>query len=640
MIDKNTIVTLSSDIRSMKLYHIPLSLALSRIKHGRSKNTIANIRTEPDKDRKDSIKHTLPCVCFSGQFSERSDSKLIKHSSLVIIDFDHVDVKAVLEELSKYNFIYAKWVSPSGDGVKALVYIKHPEKHREHYLALMEVFPSLDKKNINESRVCFESYDPNIEINENATPFENIKEKVVVENKGTYTQKEEESSQILTNLLTWISSKGEAFVDGNRNNFIYKFASAACRFGVNKDECQSFCEYQFLTSSTTFSTKELEDVIKSSYRSNSSKFGTCAFERNVLVNKTDKVEVSVTEDLTEEYKPRDVIFGEDVLPDIIDIYRNGRPSAKGINVPQIDYYFKLMKKEITLLSGYSNQGKSSIMRWYFLMRAIIYKEKFGVYCPEDSPAEEYFISLIEMVLGTSITKDNKYRPSEESIKKATDFISKHFFFIEAKYSTPTPQYISERFLKLIMLYKIDGILIDPFNQLSHNYSSTGGRTDKYLEVFLADFSKFIKDNNVYGCIVAHPRNPEKKDSTGNYPCPDVYNIADGAMFANKCDDILIYHRPVYYSDPTSTLCELHSKKIRRQWKAKRGVCTMDYDFGKRRYMFDNTDYMERALIEQKINFDIEQNPSEYIRNDYRSLGNALESFDNSLINEKELDVPF
>ena len=43
-----------------------------------------------------------------------------------------------------------------------------------------------------------------------------------------------------------------------------------------------------------------------------------------------------------------------------------------------------------------------------------------------------------------------------------------------------------------------------------------------------------------------------------------FDIADGAMWNNKMDNILIYHRPNHQKDPSSTLCELHTKKIRRQ----------------------------------------------------------------------------
>ena len=55
-----------------------------------------------------------------------------------------------------------------------------------------------------------------------------------------------------------------------------------------------------------------------------------------------------------------------------------------------------------------------------------------------------------------------------------------------------------------------------------------------------------------------------KASDGNYPCPDVFDLTDGAMWNNKLDNILVYHRPFAQTDPSNPSCEFHSKKIRRQ----------------------------------------------------------------------------
>ena len=46
-------------------------------------------------------------------------------------------------------------------GLKALVKIADTKKYREHFTALQEEL-NCDKSGINESRVCYESYDPDI----------------------------------------------------------------------------------------------------------------------------------------------------------------------------------------------------------------------------------------------------------------------------------------------------------------------------------------------------------------------------------------------------------------------------------------------------------------------------------------------
>ena len=93
-----------------------------------------------------------------------------------MLDFDHVDVDATKKALGTDDFIYSCWTSPSGNGVKALVQITNPERHRDHFRALIKYFErthglELDESGINESRACFESYDPDLIVKEDYKKF-------------------------------------------------------------------------------------------------------------------------------------------------------------------------------------------------------------------------------------------------------------------------------------------------------------------------------------------------------------------------------------------------------------------------------------------------------------------------------------
>jgi len=170
-----------------------------------------------------------------------------------------------------------------------------------------------------------------------------------------------------------------------------------------------------------------------------------------------------------------------------------------------------------------------------------------------------------------------------SIVKVYNFISNHFFYIYPKETSATPQYIKEIFLSMIIKEKIDGCIIDPFNQLENDW---GTRDDKYLEKVLAEFGRFSKESNTYFFIVAHPTKMQKED--GSYPCPDVFDLANGAMWNNKMDNIMIYHRPDHSFDPTSSKVELRIRKIRRQKiVGVPGVIMFEYNRAKRRFYFEN-----------------------------------------------------
>jgi len=113
-------------------------------------------------------------------------------------------------------------------------------------------------------------------------------------------------------------------------------------------------------------------------------------------------------------------------------------------------------------------------------------------------------------------------------------------------------------------------------------------------VVLADFKRFAQVNNVPFIIVAHPKGGLKKDNGGNYECPDVFDLAGGAMWNNKMDNILIYHRPLRGQLPESGNCEIHTKKIRRQKTVgKIGILEFSLKKNSRRYIWSNeTDYID------------------------------------------------
>ena len=142
-------ITVYKDIHSKEPFYITVEAALERIKTGKSKELIEAIRKTKTKDEADAIKRKLPSVCFSGKFTERKDEKLIEHSGYLVLDFDNViDLPTKYREILSHDFISACWISPRGNGVKALVKIADCSKHREHFEALRDIFPDLDRSEI------------------------------------------------------------------------------------------------------------------------------------------------------------------------------------------------------------------------------------------------------------------------------------------------------------------------------------------------------------------------------------------------------------------------------------------------------------------------------------------------------------
>ena len=597
------IATIFKNIFSKEPHFITIEKALERIKTGSSKELVTEIRNTLDKEKANKIKLNLPSVCFSGKFgADRKDEQLIEHSGFIVLDFDDIsDLRDKQTEIISNDFVYACWVSPSGNGLKALVKIADGSKHREHFQSLQEVFPEIDRSGINVSRVCYESFDTDIYINEKAIVFTKAKkiEKITV----SETQNLDDSENF-RRILKWLTNKNDAFVTGERNTYIFKLASACCRFGIEETAALGLISAEY-TVSNDFTMSEMKSAVKSGYRANMGNFGTASIQKEKLVNKTTNYEIDVKKEFTEEngenYRIEDVVYGIDVKDRALSINERGFEKIMGIGVPELDYLFKPKRGEITLLTGIGNYGKTAWQKSQILSRIIMYGEKVATFSPEDTPAEEYFHDYVEMLLGCECTPFNPNRPSNEVYEAAYDFISKHIFYISAEMLSPTPQYIKEKFLELIVQEKVDFCCIDPFNQMTNDYKGFGGRTDKYLETLLSDFSRFAKKNDVYFWIVAHPKLMER-DKSGNYKCPDVFDVADGAMWNNKMDNITVYHRPFAQTDPNNPLAEFHSKKIKKKSVGRKGFVLVEYLWDRRRFYIEGKDFIQNMLNKKSYDF--------------------------------------
>ena len=216
----NSKITIFKNILELDPNYITVSQALDRIKNGKSKQKVIAIRQSKSKDETQKLKKDLPSVCFSGVFPKgRKDAEIQEHSGFMVLDFD--DVENVYEyktKLFELDYVFATWVSPSGNGVKALVRIADGKKHREHFEALRDLIPEIDRSGINVSRVCYESFDEDIFIKETCEPFTKYK---IVE---TYKEQKRQptNNDTFEKILKWLTGRGDAFRTGSRNMFVFK----------------------------------------------------------------------------------------------------------------------------------------------------------------------------------------------------------------------------------------------------------------------------------------------------------------------------------------------------------------------------------------------------------------------------------
>jgi hypothetical protein len=248
---------------------VPLWKVLQRIKVGKSRKLIDEIR-QGNKE----LKKSLPSILFGGEFAERRSNGLKKHSGLMIVDFDkypdNETMNEHLETLKQNPHFVSLFVSPSGNGIKGVVRVNDgldKDSHPKYFKAFQEKFQFeyFDMANSNVDRVCFESYDPNIYINYDATPFvtELIDEGYEYAHKVPVLPITNEDL-IIDKIMKW-NWKTE-FTEGERNRHIFNLAGAFCEYGVSQSHAE-FWILRNLVTGSSFSKKETLTAVNSAYRS-------------------------------------------------------------------------------------------------------------------------------------------------------------------------------------------------------------------------------------------------------------------------------------------------------------------------------------------------------------------------------------
>lgn len=294
-------------------YLLSLDKILNRIKIGKSKPLIDLIRTAKTKEQRDNLKKGLPCILFAGEFTERSKNGLKNHSGLMVVDFDKYPSQDSmiqdLQLLKQNKHFVSLFISPSGNGIKGVVKIPKCNKidHERYFKAFQREYNYLyfDKSNCNVDRVCYESYDPNININFDAETYEPI----LIDEGFTISERVPiipvSNEDFIINKIINFDWKKD-FTDGQRNNFLFDLAGAFCEYGINEDHAIGYILNNVVIGE--FSENEAKNTIKSSYKRR--QFNSKFFED---FNKIDLIKSDFNKGkkyVLEKHKIDEVVYSE------------------------------------------------------------------------------------------------------------------------------------------------------------------------------------------------------------------------------------------------------------------------------------------------------------------------------------------
>ena len=414
---------------------------LERIKDGATKELVKKIRGEKRKPERNEIKKQLPAICFSGTFNKRQDSALIDHSGLICLDFDgYTKQKELLqdkENLSKNKYVFSVFISPSGNGLKVLVKIpKDPEHHGNYFNSLEKYFnsPYFDKTSKNISRVCYESYDPLLHINEHSSIWDNIEEPDYTEvnkTKDTPTIPITDENKIVEILVKWWTKK-YPMSEGQRNQNCYILSMAFNDFGVNRG-LASYILNQY--ASDDFNTKEIAVTIESAYK-NVQNFGTKYYEDEERIN-------SIKAKLRRGVSKKEIRY---------------QMQDSNLDSDTIDSVLNKVEEENDKQTFWTKNDRGQIKLIHIQFKQFLEDSGFYKFCPEGS--KNYVF--------VKVTNNLIDHTSDKEIK---DFVLQHLYELDDmnvyNYFADNTRFFKEEFLS--MLSTIDIYFIEDTKDTAYLY---------------------------------------------------------------------------------------------------------------------------------------------------------------------------
>ena len=528
-------------------HHIALETALQRIQTGKSSTLVSDVRNG-DKEKK----KELPVVCFSGEFSSRADDALFEHSGFLVLDFDHVDVDSTKAALGMDDFIHSCWTSPSGNGIKALVHITNPERHRDHFRALVKYFErthglELDESGINESRACFESYDPEIIIKDDYNKFGHF----TTEHAEAQTPTNEAydyTDYMKLNLAARMirqAKDGEKWITLNRASILCGGYVAAGRM-------------------------EEEEVLRVLFRE------VCKREvdnedhaKQTIIAGVEKGKQMPIRDIIDEEKSaqREMLLSDGDMSFIssddedfrwIDDFSQGKIEI-GLDTgdPKLDEFFRY-KKEFVIVNGHSNVGKTTTMLYLIANSSIRHDWKWVIYSSENRTASVK-MQLMQFAMDKKVA-DMTYAERKQAYK----WVQGHFTIINNNQIYSYSDIIL--FMEKVMRQQpVDAIFVDPYNSLKLDMKGSGIGVHDYHYEAASEFLTFSKANDVAVWLNMHAvtEAQRRKGPDGLPVAPYAEDTEGGGKFVNRADCFMTIHRKVQAMDhDIRKLSELHVRKVR------------------------------------------------------------------------------
>ena len=271
------------------------------------------------------------------------------------------------------------------------------------------------------------------------------------------------------------------------------------------------------------------------------------------------------------YPVAGIFRAQDLRNEVVLRYREGAGRGLSTGLATLDPFYTVKAGEFSVVTGMPGSGKSEFVDALAVRMAAAHDWKFAFFSPENLPISRHISKLLEKIEGKPFARNGfeERRMTIEEVDQSLGIMNDYFFFIYPQNEFLSVDKILELARVVIFRHGVHGLILDPWNELDHNYENL--TEAQYLSRELSKIRRFARINQVHIWLIAHPRNLVK-DKSGDYKPPTMYEISGGAHWRNKADNGLCVHRPDYSTDET----EVYIQKIRFKEVGKIGEIKLIY----------------------------------------------------------------
>jgi hypothetical protein len=200
----------------------------------------------------------------------------------------------------------------------------------------------------------------------------------------------------------------------------------------------------------------------------------------------------------------------------------------------LDEYLRFKPKQLCIILGHDNVGKTYFTTWYFLTLAVQHGVKWCIWSGENQSGQ-IIRDMIQMLSGQRFNE-----LSYDHIQRYSSRIYQYFDFVDN-----SKLYKPQDLLKIFEDSEADAVLIDPYTGLDREMSWESNyrflnecrhfcnRTGKTIYINTHPVTGSGRAGNVY---------PEGHMWKGHLRAPMKDDIEGGKAFCNRVDDMIVVHR--------------------------------------------------------------------------------------------------